>query len=111
MGCSHDCSSCSSDCKSKNSESLRESLNQYLSLIHISVYTDGSGKIWRFIALYAKCAYGDKRLSLIHICIGMKLFEKTINSTSVFDGRILHITLDDVELEDGKKSKRCIALS
>ena len=36
----------------------------------------------------------------------MKLFEKTINSTSVFDGRILHITLDDVELEDGKKSKR-----
>lgn len=36
----------------------------------------------------------------------MKLFEKTLNSTSVFDGRILHITLDDVELEDGKKSKR-----
>ena len=34
----------------------------------------------------------------------MKLFEKTINSTSVFDGRILHITLDDVELEDGKIS-------
>ena len=36
----------------------------------------------------------------------MKLFEKTINSTSVFDGRILHITLDYVELDDGKKSKR-----
>ena len=32
MGCSHDCSSCSSDCKSKNSESLRESLNQYSSV-------------------------------------------------------------------------------
>ena len=36
----------------------------------------------------------------------MKLFEKTINSTSVFDGRILHITHEDVEREDGKKSKR-----
>ena len=30
----------------------------------------------------------------------MKLFEKTLNSNSVFDGRILHITVDDVELED-----------
>ncbi len=35
----------------------------------------------------------------------MKLFEKTINSTSVFlTAEFLHITLDDVELEDGKKS-------
>ena len=34
----------------------------------------------------------------------MKLFEKTINSTSVFDGRILHITLDDVELPLARRS-------
>lgn len=36
----------------------------------------------------------------------MELTEKTIASKSVFDGRILHITLDDVELPNGKKSKR-----
>ncbi len=36
----------------------------------------------------------------------MKLFEKTLSSQSVFDGKILHITLDEVELENGKKSKR-----
>ena len=36
----------------------------------------------------------------------MKLTEKTLSSKSVFDGRILHITLDEVELPDGKKSKR-----
>ena len=36
----------------------------------------------------------------------MKLFEKTLSSQSVFDGKVLHITLDEVELENGKKSKR-----
>lgn len=36
----------------------------------------------------------------------MNLTEKTLSSKSVFDGRILHITLDEVELPNGKKSKR-----
>ena len=36
----------------------------------------------------------------------MELTEKTLSSKSVFDGRILHITLDEIELPDGKKSKR-----
>lgn len=36
----------------------------------------------------------------------MELTEKTLSSKSVFDGRILHIALDEVELPDGKKSKR-----
>ncbi|MEE1060288.1 MAG: NUDIX hydrolase [Ruminococcus sp.] len=36
----------------------------------------------------------------------MKLFEKTLSSQSVFDGKILNITLDEVELENGKTSKR-----
>lgn len=36
----------------------------------------------------------------------MELTEKTLSSTSVFDGRILHITLDEIELPNGKKSKR-----
>lgn len=36
----------------------------------------------------------------------MELTEKTLSSKSIFDGRILHITLDEIELPDGKKSKR-----
>lgn len=36
----------------------------------------------------------------------MELTEKTINSKTVFDGKILHITVDEVELPDGKHSKR-----
>lgn len=36
----------------------------------------------------------------------MELKEKTLSSQSVFDGRILHITLDEIELPNGKKSKR-----
>lgn len=36
----------------------------------------------------------------------MEHFEKTLNSTEVFNGKILHITLDEVELEDGAKSAR-----
>lgn len=36
----------------------------------------------------------------------MELTEKTLSSKSVFDGRILHITLDEIELLNGKKSKR-----
>lgn len=36
----------------------------------------------------------------------MELTEKTLSSKSIFDGRILHITLDEIELPNGKKSKR-----
>lgn len=36
----------------------------------------------------------------------MNLNEKTLSSKSVFDGKILHITLDEIELPDGKTSKR-----
>ena len=36
----------------------------------------------------------------------MELTEKTLSSKSVFDGGILHITLDEIELPNGKKSKR-----
>lgn len=36
----------------------------------------------------------------------MELNEKTLSSKTAFDGRILHITVDDIELPDGKKSKR-----
>ncbi len=36
----------------------------------------------------------------------MKLTEKTLSSQNIFKGKILDITLDDVELPDGKKSKR-----
>lgn len=35
----------------------------------------------------------------------MNLNEKTLSSKSVFDGKILHITLDEIELPDGKKVK------
>lgn len=36
----------------------------------------------------------------------MKLTEKTLKSTEVFSGRILHVYHDDVELPDGTFSKR-----
>lgn len=36
----------------------------------------------------------------------MKLIEKTLSSKTVFDGKILHITHDDIELPDGRRSKR-----
>ncbi len=36
----------------------------------------------------------------------MKLTEKTIQSKTVFDGRIIRVIHDDVELPDGTKSKR-----
>lgn len=36
----------------------------------------------------------------------MKLTEKTLSSKTVFDGRILHITVDDIELPDGTTSNR-----
>lgn len=36
----------------------------------------------------------------------MNLTEKTLSSQLVFDGKILHITLDEIELPDGKRSKR-----
>ncbi|MGN0487838.1 MAG: NUDIX domain-containing protein [Ruminococcus sp.] len=35
-----------------------------------------------------------------------KLFEKTLNSKTVFDGRVLHILVDEVELPNGETSKR-----
>ena len=36
----------------------------------------------------------------------MELNEKTLSSQNIFDGRILHVTLDEVELPDGSKSQR-----
>lgn len=36
----------------------------------------------------------------------MKLFEKTLDSQEIFNGRVIHVTVDTVELEDGKTSKR-----
>lgn len=36
----------------------------------------------------------------------MELSEKTLDSKTIFDGRILHVTLDEIELPDGRKSKR-----
>lgn len=36
----------------------------------------------------------------------MKLFEKKLNSRTVFDGKILKLQVDEVELPDGKKSVR-----
>ena len=36
----------------------------------------------------------------------MKLFEKTLHSETKFDGRIITVKLDDVELENGTTSKR-----
>ncbi|MCD8025433.1 MAG: NUDIX hydrolase [Clostridiales bacterium] len=35
-----------------------------------------------------------------------ELSEKTLSSKNIYDGRILHITLDEVELPDGRRSKR-----
>ena len=32
----------------------------------------------------------------------MKLFEKKLNSRTVFDGKILKLQVDEVELPDGK---------
>ena len=39
-----------------------------------------------------------------------KLFEKTIGSTRVYDGKVLHILVDDVELPNGRTSKREIVV-
>ena len=36
----------------------------------------------------------------------MELTEKTLNSKTVFDGRILKIMVDDIELPNGHKSNR-----
>lgn len=36
----------------------------------------------------------------------MKLFEKTIDSKEIFDGRVIHVIHDKVELEDGSTSMR-----
>ena len=36
----------------------------------------------------------------------MKLYEKTLASETKFEGRIIKVILDDVELENGKTAKR-----
>lgn len=36
----------------------------------------------------------------------MELFEKTINEKTIYEGRIITVHVDDIELPDGKKSKR-----
>ena len=36
----------------------------------------------------------------------MKLFEKTLDSKSIFEGKVIHVMLDEVELENGDKAKR-----
>jgi ADP-ribose pyrophosphatase len=36
----------------------------------------------------------------------VKLIEKTLSSKEIFNGKVLHITLDEVELTNGKQSKR-----
>ncbi len=36
----------------------------------------------------------------------MKLYEKTLRSETVFEGRIIRVRLDDVELENGEHAKR-----
>lgn len=36
----------------------------------------------------------------------MDLFEKTLESKEIFDGKVIHVTLDKVELQDGKTSFR-----
>lgn len=36
----------------------------------------------------------------------MKHFEKTLRSTDIFNGRVIHVTHDEVELENGKTALR-----
>lgn len=36
----------------------------------------------------------------------MKLYEKTLETNEIFDGRVIHVTVDKVELENGKTSMR-----
>lgn len=36
----------------------------------------------------------------------MKLYEKTLKVQPIFDGKIIHVHVDDVELENGKVAKR-----
>lgn len=36
----------------------------------------------------------------------MELYEKTLSSKSMFEGRVIHITLDEIELPDGTQSSR-----
>lgn len=36
----------------------------------------------------------------------MKLFEKTLSQTELYNGRIIHVHVDDVELENGQSAKR-----
>ncbi len=36
----------------------------------------------------------------------MKLYEKTMKSDSIFEGKVIHVKLDEVELEDGSLAKR-----
>ena len=36
----------------------------------------------------------------------MELFEKTLSSKEIFAGRVIHVTVDEIELENGHKSSR-----
>lgn len=36
----------------------------------------------------------------------MELFEKTLESKEIFDGRVINVTLDKIELQNGKQSTR-----
>ena len=36
----------------------------------------------------------------------MELYEKTLSSEKIFDGRVIHVTLDQIELPNGHKSSR-----
>ncbi len=36
----------------------------------------------------------------------MELYEKTLSSENIFDGRVIHVTLDQIELPNGHKSSR-----
>ncbi|HHZ06778.1 MAG TPA: NUDIX hydrolase [Clostridiales bacterium] len=36
----------------------------------------------------------------------MELFEKTLETKEIFDGRVIHVTVDKIELENGNQSTR-----
>ena len=36
----------------------------------------------------------------------MELFEKTLKSQDIFEGKVIHVMLDEVELENGDTAKR-----
>lgn len=84
MGCSHDCSSCSSDCKSKNSESLRESLNQYSSVKKVIAVVSGKGGVGKSLVTSTLAVtfnrLGKKRLFLTQI-LQVRQFQRLLALT------------------------------